>query len=311
MREIPITSAFHFLEKAYKLKENRGHPSQIEFYRGHANKQWRLVPSLYRSHLLGFEERLVSEFIRRRPDEFSVNDGLFNVLAKMQHHGLQTRLLDVTENPAVALYFACCEDQDKEDGEVYIFQKWLDEIPSNTESNIIAEFYLRHNNGIGRNNVENYYENMVRIHTAKEVDMAFHYILRGDDSLARPKIISERILRQAGAFLLFANEVCPRENCRNERCIHRGTAKCEKDSIAKDINERVKQTYIRGALWDFTDPHIEHEQKGDRFIVKASSKRKMLSELETIGISRAFLFPELVNEGLAIMEDYFSRVQSG
>ena len=308
MIEIAITSAFQFLKIAHEFKETRGHPAIIEFYRGHSNKDWRLLPSLYRSGILNFEEKLVNEFIRRRPDEFSENDGVFNVLAKMQHYGLQTRLLDVTENPAVALYFACCENKDETDGEVFIFQKYLDEIPSNTASNIIAEFNLRQKNDSGHYQAKNYYDTVVIIHNEKDVEMAFYHISTGYDCLARPKIISERILRQAGAFLLFANEVCPRERCSNEKCIHRETAKCEKDRIKKNMSERVQQLSIMGSFRDFTDPHVENEQEGHRYIIRSSNKKKILFELETIGITRAFLFPELVNEGLAIMEDYFTRI---
>ena len=308
MVEVSITSAFQFLKLAHDFKMTRNHSSQIEFYRGHSNKTWRLLPSLYRSGILGFEDHLTNEFLRRRPDAFSERDGMFNVLAKMQHYGLQTRLLDVTRNPAVALFFACCGNNDNEDGEVFMFQKSLDEIPSNTASNIIAEFYLYHKNESGHYRVENYYDNMVKLHNGKDVELAFYHILTGYDCLVRPKIISERILRQAGAFLLFTNEVCPRENCSNGRCLRRGTDKCEKDSIAKDTREKAKQVAIMGSLRDFTDLHIKCDQDGRRYIVKANSKRTILSELETIGITNAFLFPELINEGLDIMADYQSRI---
>jgi len=38
----------------------------------------------------------------------------------MQHYGIPTRLLDITSNPLVALFFACIEFP-KVDGEVIFF----------------------------------------------------------------------------------------------------------------------------------------------------------------------------------------------
>lgn len=52
-----------------------------------------------------------------------------NFIAYCQHHGLPTELIDITENPLVALYFACEKDRDYE-GMVYLFNKIrFDEIP--------------------------------------------------------------------------------------------------------------------------------------------------------------------------------------
>ncbi len=52
-----------------------------------------------------------------------------NFIAYCQHHGLPTELIDITENPLVALYFACEKDRDYE-GMVYLFnQIQFDEIP--------------------------------------------------------------------------------------------------------------------------------------------------------------------------------------
>lgn len=307
MIEIPITSAFEFLKIAHDFKKNRNHSSEIEFYRGHSDKDWRLLPSIYRKYLLSFEEEFINEFMRRRPDEFSESDGIFNIVAKMQHYGLLTRLLDVTENPAVALYFSCCDNFDK-DGELFLFQITLDEIPNNTVLNIITEFYIRHRNAGGNYNVKTYYEDIVRKHKEKDVENAFYYIANGYYCFSRPKIISERILRQSGSFMLFADDVCPKENCKREKCIHRDRDECKKDSIPKDISERVKMLSIRGTMYDYTDLHFRYEQNGYRYIVKSENKKEILSELQTIGITKVFLFPELNNEGIDIMEEYYSRI---
>ncbi|MCG3096703.1 FRG domain-containing protein [Lactococcus petauri] len=52
-----------------------------------------------------------------------------NFIAYCQHHGLPTELIDITENPLVALYFACEKDQEQE-GYVYLFNKHqFNEVP--------------------------------------------------------------------------------------------------------------------------------------------------------------------------------------
>ncbi|MCU5754341.1 FRG domain-containing protein [Lactococcus lactis] len=52
-----------------------------------------------------------------------------NFIAYCQHHGLPTELIDITENPLVALYFAYEKDVDQE-GMVYLFNKdRFNEIP--------------------------------------------------------------------------------------------------------------------------------------------------------------------------------------
>ena len=64
-----------------------------------SNEKYSLSPGLAR-HKYSFsdaEATLINEFLTRRPDAFSgLSD--FDVLAKMQHYGLPTRLLDFTTN---------------------------------------------------------------------------------------------------------------------------------------------------------------------------------------------------------------------
>ncbi len=85
-------------------------------FRGHANLDWELEPAIDRSDFSGLEgklerddhERLAfTEFKRLAVPHLSsrpTNDWEFLALAR--HHGAPTRLLDWTENPLAALFFA-------------------------------------------------------------------------------------------------------------------------------------------------------------------------------------------------------------
>ncbi|WP_336220516.1 FRG domain-containing protein [Citrobacter amalonaticus] len=96
-------------------------------YRGHANRKWQLQPSIYREDGQGksyraHEYELYQEMLRRNPDAFGPDKSIFDRLIRMQHNGLPTRLLDLTENPLIALFFAC-ENEFHEDGEVLLFRQ--------------------------------------------------------------------------------------------------------------------------------------------------------------------------------------------
>jgi hypothetical protein len=117
-----ITSVWEFLKVVDELPRKRG--SSL-YYRGHSNSAYNLEPSLFRSNsCLKKEHLMFREMLKENPRHFSEDKTTFEKLAKMQHFGLPTRLLDITKNPLVALYFACVAHDGKtalqNDGEVVI-----------------------------------------------------------------------------------------------------------------------------------------------------------------------------------------------
>lgn len=78
------------------------------FYRGHSDANYYLQPSLFRNeNWLKNERAMYNELLINCPDDFEKCHSHLEKLVEMQHYGLPTRLLDITRNPLVALYFAC------------------------------------------------------------------------------------------------------------------------------------------------------------------------------------------------------------
>ena len=79
----------------------------VTVYRGHPNRSYTLKPTIFRSgaHTAN-EHLLLRDLVAMHPDQFASDTSTLEMLVRMQHYSLPTRLLDATWNPLVGLYFA-------------------------------------------------------------------------------------------------------------------------------------------------------------------------------------------------------------
>jgi hypothetical protein len=108
--------------------ERRGEALPL-WFRGHSDASWKLTPKLYRPEFLGADENEIRHEFKSRALQFikgRVPTTELDWYFLMQHYGAPTRLLDWTENPLAALYFAVADQDGEREAAVWILDPtWL------------------------------------------------------------------------------------------------------------------------------------------------------------------------------------------
>lgn len=109
-------------------KPSGKHNHRVWMWRGQSDVNWRIDSSAYRrlvassnhqtkdknNNLISYEKDLLEQATHRgfrHENGRALTD--FELLAKLQHHGAATRLMDFTRNALIGLWFTCCENINK------------------------------------------------------------------------------------------------------------------------------------------------------------------------------------------------------
>ncbi len=155
--------------------------------------------------------------MHRYPIEFE-NYDKFSALVKMQHFGLKTRLLDLTENPLVSLYFACAEKDEDNDGALFILTNAITHYSNDSLVDIYVDYIFKFS---GYESVEkellNHFRNITSSNYSRRRiesidDLIYDLTLPG--FCVYPKMNNSRLISQQGVFFFCGMEL---EKCRTSK----------------------------------------------------------------------------------------------
>ena len=306
-----IESIADFLKIIQELQDQ--HFQEVLYFRGEPKTGWKLQPSIMRHGLIRYENEMLTELIVRRPAEFSGTAYAISQWVLAQHYGLQTRFLDITRNPLVALFHAVaschtnkhshacnncsacehCKDCEhclsSEKGRLYVFAVPRSLIkPYNKDTVSIISNFARLTE-----DEQNFILSKPFVEGQHNLDAAirhlYHYIREEKPYfeeridvrdlfrvfVIEPQQSSERIRAQSGAFLASA--------------FHQ---RFEREEIC-GINPRLP-------VYAYYKPTIP-----------SASKEGILRQLRLLNITRETLFPGLDESAAAIIDRYRLRLDQG
>ncbi|WP_312681806.1 FRG domain-containing protein [Stenotrophomonas chelatiphaga] len=259
------------------------HDKEI-FYRGHSNRDsYRLEPSVFRKDGAGNplhlrqEHQLYNELILSHSGEFQGDQYTLDRLVRMQHYSLPTRLLDITSNPLISLFFACESASKNEQvqevaGEVILLaleQSSIKYFDSDTASCLA---------------------NLARLPQAEKDEI--DYSLKTEAFNAQEPIRKLlHLIRQEKPY--FMPQINP-EDLRSVVCVK-----------SKRSNDRI--SFQSGAFLLFGQDAILDEEGSEKIgieRIEIRNKRGILQELDQLNITAPTVFPHIETSARYIAEKF-------
>ena len=318
-------------------------------FRGHsdASSNYKLIPTIGRKErLIEYSEgNMVAEMITLRPEDF-LNLSNFELLSKLQHFGIPTRLLDFTYNPLIAMYFACCSDN-KTDSRIVCASDTSSSFTNGIIETICGMYKYMDYNAISLDRL------------LGDVSEIRKYALHSEyPFMAKPKYSNDRIKHQSAVFMVFPNAMYDYRS----RMVVLGREKKNEEEYRKHFvindEEEKRLEYVRkeptiyedhpfyvnsktlNNLFSFYEKEFDdfksktefginpkyHYIFKDRFsilnsiqeltpeqisnsfvsvLIERKYRKNILSELSSVGIDKAFVFPELEYTAEMVKNKFF------
>ena len=175
-------------------------------YRGQTDNKFKNISaSINRDDgYINNEHFIIAEILNKKSYDFKELNLPIEQLSKMQHYGFPTRLIDITSDPLIALYFAVENTENLSDGEVFVFIKNTYDLNSK-QANVVSLL----------SNIESYDIDYIK----EKYEEVYNEQINSDEILEyageniyitgteRLKETNERLFNQKGSFIVCGNKI--------------------------------------------------------------------------------------------------------
>lgn len=234
------------------------------FWRGEASANYLTQSKINRSTQRYYESEDFKEITRRLPKDIE-GETKIEQLIQLQHYGFPTRLIDISENPLVALFFACVNDTKCNYAKILEFYPPPTKIlHSDSKKAVIIGCSVAIPSSFNESDDDKRLQIKAWEESCKEDGVDLEYtdetiLDLKESSIILPKLVHPRVISQSAAFIFTG------------------------DTIFKSK-----------ASWDF----VKWIQRV--YCIPNECKASILKELNRVGISHTTLFPDIQGHGMLL-----------
>ncbi|KEJ91103.1 FRG domain-containing protein [Synergistes jonesii] len=261
-------------------------------FRGQNKHYNELIPSLFRDDgYIQNESNMVRDAFSKYAYFLEEDKTTFDSLVKLQHYGLPTRLLDITLNPYVALYFACIEEKHKDNnGEFFVINASKVFSPDDYLVSMYANLAMLNTDMKEKGLIVPAMGEELTEKLNDEFNSKMEYKMREDEKKKQEEAVKD--------LMSLINK--ERSSCSNSYYV-KNINKDLNGGIcvsAKINNPRIKAQSGGFLLFGARDYRSSKEHKCRRvdiklYEIKNTVKETMLEELGSMNITKSTLFPEM------------------
>lgn len=305
------------------------------FFRGESQEYNYQVPGLYRKFAwIKNEEKILNYNQIFSPEDLTKENTIFDNLTVLQHHGGVTRILDVTSNALIALYFAVSNSKN-EDGYVYLISgekkeevggeiKYPNSISVLTKASLaeltfeqkkvlFEKTYEERNNGEDLKHyitslqkeelsaclsvIDKLYSNVQKYLNTSFVSIKVKDLYGVD--IVQPFRIDRRIIQQSSAFLIFGLE-----NLSSVLSEHFSSSNKEVllENIQQESSDLLYKMGINYSPENFIG--LRSSMGIPRIQIKDQYKKRIIDELDILGINESTVYPDINHKTQRINNEF-------